>query len=258
MVLQMKAACWLLCLCLALGLAGCGPAAGPPAKTEKKESKETKVKLSPEALEHLRQGQKLWTEQKLDEALKEFQETARLAPDAPAAHYWLGKLYFSRQEREQSEKAFKQVLQLDPKNYQAMTGLGRLYSFDKDKLDQSQKLLQEALEESPDNLEARFSMGMLHAVKGEQQKALAEFSFIFSKEGEFAIYHFEMGRALETWGDKKQALTHYQRALVINPQYAAADQAVKRLNESLAKEPGGKTAAPLADKTKSPGKKPAK
>jgi len=119
-------------------------------------------------------------------------------------------------------------------------------------------MLQEALEESPDNLEAHFSLGMVYAMQGEQKKASGEFAFIFAKESEFAAYHFEMGRALEVWGDKKQALVHYQRALVINPKYDAAAQAAKRLTESAAKESSGKTPSPLADKPKSPEKKKAK
>jgi tetratricopeptide (TPR) repeat protein len=208
-------------------------------------------------MEHLSKGQKLWIDQKPDEALKEFQEAARLAPDSPLVHYWLGKAHFFRQEKEQAEKAFKKVLELDPKHYQAMTGLGRLYSFDKNKLDQAEKLLQEALEESPDNLEAHFSLGMVYIMQGEQKKASREFSFLFSKEGEFAVYHFEMGRALEALGDKKQALQHYQRALVINPKLAAAEQAGKRVTAELAKESSAqaKPAPLIKPKSKSPAKK---
>ena len=249
MVFKKNAFFGLLFLSLALILGGaCGPSGTPP-KTEK----ESKVTLSPQAMEHFRQGHKFLVDKKLDEALKEFQETIRLAPDSPLANYWLGKAYFYRQDKDQAEKAFNKVLQLDPKNYHAMASLGRLYSFDRTKLDQAEKLLQQALEESPDNLDTHFDLGRIYAMKGEQQKAMQEFAFTFSREGEFSLYHFEMGRILEAWGEKNRALQHYQRALVLNPRFAAAEQAAKRLEGGAGKEAPGK--APPAP---SPEKKPAR
>lgn len=214
-----------------LSFMGCGPTGTPP-----KAEKESKVTLSPQAMEHFRQGHKFLAEQKLPEALKEFQETARLAPESPLAQFWLGKAYFFQKDREQSEKAFKRVLQLEPKNYHAMAMLGRIYSFDRDKLDQAQQYLQQALDESPDNLEAHFDMGRVYAMKGDKQKTTQEMAFIFNKEREFALYHFEMGRILEAWGEKAGALEHYKRALVLNPRFEPADQAIKRMQDASRKD----------------------
>lgn len=227
-----------------IGLGGCNPG-GTPSKTEK----ESKAPLSPEALEHFRQGHKFLANKKLQEAIKEFQETVRLAPDSPLAQYWLGRAYFYNQEPEPAEKAFKKVLELDAKNYHALAMLGKLYSFDRGKLDQAQQYLQQALEESPDNLEAHFDLGRIYAMKGEQQQALREFGFTFAKEGEFAIYHFEMGRILEAWGQKGEALQNYQRALVLNPRFDAAKQAITRLEGSATTMPGGAGKAPSPSQT---------
>jgi tetratricopeptide (TPR) repeat protein len=236
-----------------LNLLGCGPSGTAP-KAEKPQTT-----LTPQAMEHFRQGHKFLADQKLPEALKEFQETVRLAPDSPLAEFWLGKVYFFNKDREQAEKAFKKVLQMDPKNYHAMAMLGRLYSFDRDKLDQAQQYLQQALDESPDNLEAHFDLGRLYAIKGEKQKAMREMAFIFNKEGEFALYHFEMGRILEAWGEKGGALNHYKRALVLNPNFGPATQAIKRLEDTTGK--GGPATVPAATGGKastSPEKKPAR
>jgi tetratricopeptide (TPR) repeat protein len=239
-------------LLLGMLLIGCGASGTAPEG-----KKESKVSLPPQALEHLRQGQTFLAEKKFDEALKEVQETVRLAPDSSLAQFWLGRVYFYRQDKEQAEKAFKQAIQLDPKNYQAMISLGRLYSLDLNKLDQAEKLLQQALEESPDNIEGRFVLGMVYALKGEKQKALNEFNFAFAKEGELALYHFEIGRVLEATRDKKGALQHYQRALVLSPKLAVADQAVKRLAEDAGKEASGKAQpAPKTEKPRSSEKKP--
>jgi tetratricopeptide (TPR) repeat protein len=252
MTLHRKA--WLTVLLLALGLGwgiglyGCSPGGTPP-----KTGKEAKAPLSPQALEHFRQGHKFLAEKKLNEAIKEFQETARLAPDSPLAQFWVGKVYFYNKDQEQAEKAFKKVLEMDPKNYHAMAMLGKIYSFDRAKLDQAQQYLQQAIDEAPESLEAHFDLGRVYAMKGDRQQALREFAFTFAKEGEFALYHFEMGRILEAWGDKKQALQNYQRALVLNPRFDMASQAIKRLEES-----GGNAESPpaAAKPQKPPEKKP--
>jgi Tfp pilus assembly protein PilF len=221
-------------LALIMVLGGCN--SGTPPKSQP----EGKKLLSPQALEHFRQGHRFLADQKPDEALKEFQETVRLAPDSPLAYFWLGKSQFYRRDKEQAEKSFQKVLQLEPKNYHALTMLGEIYSFDKAKLEQAQKYLQQALDESPDNLEAHFHLGRVYALKGEREKALTEFRFVFAKEADFALYHFEMGRILEAWGQKEDALQNYRRALVLNPRFEVAGQAAKRLEEA----PKGAAPAP--------------
>ena len=222
---------------------GCPASNTTPATKENAKSKNS---LSPEALEHLGQGQKFLQDQKLDEAQKEFQETVRLAPESPPAHFWLGRVYFYREDKGQAEKSFKKVLELEPDNYHAMAWLGKLYSFDKDKLEQAQSYLQKALEASPENLEAHFDLGRIYAMQGERGKALREFGFLFSKERDFFIYHFELGRILEAWEEKDKAIEQYKRALVLNPNFPAGAEAIKRLEDSA----GSTTASPPSSPVK--------
>ena len=223
---------------------------GCPAdkSSDTKDKAKGKASLPPQAVEHLAQGQKFLQEQKIDEALKEFQETVRLAPDSPVAYFWLGRVYFYRKDKEQAEKSFKKVLELAPDNYHAMAWLGKLYSLDKDKLEQAQSYLQKSLEESPENLEAHFDLARIYAMRGERDNALGEFGFLFSKEREFFVYHFELGRMLEAWHEKDKAMDQYRRVLVLSPNFKPAEEAIGRLagSGSLA----GGMAPPT--KTKSP------
>ena len=66
-------------------------------------------------------------------------------------------------------------------------------------------------------------------MKGERNKALREFGFLFSKERDFFIYHFELGRIFEAWGEKDKAIGQYKRAQLLNPNFPAAGEAIKRL-----------------------------
>jgi tetratricopeptide (TPR) repeat protein len=241
-----------------LGLSGslliCGCPSAEQAGKAAKETKKTPA-LSPQAMDHFRQAHKFLNEHKPDEALKEFQETARLAPDSPLAVFWLGKAYLFQKDQEQAEKCFKKVLAMDPQNYHAMAMLGRLYAMDKDKLDQAESYLKQALDYSPENLDAHFDLARIYARKGEREKAAQEFRYLFNKEGEFFIYHFELGRILEAWGNKEGALREYRRAQLLNPKFEMADQAIKRL-ESGETKPAPKAQTPSTPKppTKPAGK----
>jgi tetratricopeptide (TPR) repeat protein len=197
-----------------------------------------KISLPPQAAEHMAQGQKFLQDQKIDEALKEFQEAVRLAPESPPAHFWLGRVYFYREDKEQAEKSFKKVLDLEPENYHAMAWLGKLYSFQKDKLEQAHAYLQKSLEASPENLEAHFDLGRIYAMQGERDNALREFGFLFNKERDFFIYHFELGRIFEAWEKKDEAINQYKRALVLNPSFKPAAVSIERLEgEAVSKSP---------------------
>ena len=229
----------LLAACL-MALLGC-PSSQTTSGT--KETAKTKKSLPPQAAEHLAQGQKFLQDQKADESLKEFQEAVRLAPESPPAHFWLGRAYFYRKDKDQAEKSFKKVLELEPDNYHAMAWLGKMYSFERDKLEQAQSYLQKAMEESPENLEVHFDLGRIYAMKGERDKVLREFGFLFSKERDFFIYHFELGRILEAWGERDKAIGQYKRAQVLNPNFPAAGEAIKRL-EGGSGSSSGDTALP--------------
>lgn len=232
-----------------LGLFGVfGCPAGEKTGTAAKDVKKTQS-LSPQALDHFRQAHKFLAEKKMDEALKEFQETARLAPNSPLATFWVGKAYLYQKDREQAEKIFKKVLEMDPQNYHAMTMLGRLYSLDRDKLDQAEDYLKKSLDYSPENLEAHFYLGRVYARKGERVKAMREFQFLFVKEGEFFVYHFELGRILEAWGKKEQALQEYRRTHLLNPKFEPATQAIKRLENEQTTTPAPRSEGPATRKT---------
>jgi tetratricopeptide (TPR) repeat protein len=222
----------MLSLVLMIGLEGCQPTAGPAKSAAKP--------LPPAALEHFKQAQIYLQANKLTEALAEFQQVTQQAPESPLAHLWLGKVYLFQRNFPQSEAEFKKVLALDPKNYAAMILLGRLYSYEPEKLDLAEDYLKQGLELSPDNVEGHFDLGRVYALKGDRRKAIDSFNFVFFKERDFGLYHNEVARILEAWGEKAEALRQYQRALLFNPTLTAAKEAVQRLeNRDQAQPPSG-------------------
>jgi len=113
--------------------------------------------------------------------------------------------------------------------------LGRLCSSDPKRLKEAEDYLNQALKLSPESVEAHFDLGRVYALQGERQKAINAFNFIFFKEREFHLYHYEVGRILEGWGEKAEALKQYRQALLFNANFPEAKEAVQRLAEAQSK-----------------------
>ena len=193
---------------------------------------ETPTKTSPfvkEAEEHFNKGHEFLRDQKLDEALKEFEEAAKISPDTPIAHYWVGMAHFFKRDPEIAIAKFKKVLNLEPKNYHALSMIGKILSFDKAKLDEAINQLEKALAINPDYAEAHFDLGRIYALRGDMNRAMAEFSFIFRTEPQYAMYHFELGRIFESMKAIDRAKKEYNRALQLNPNMTKAEEALKKL-----------------------------
>ena len=181
------------------------------------------------AEEHFKKGHGFLKERKLDEALKEFKEAARISPDTPIAHYWVGMVYFFKREPERAIAKFKKVIELEPKNYHAIAMIGKILSFDRAKLDMAIDQLHKALAINPDYAEAHFDLGRINALKGDMNRAMAEFSFIFRTEPKYSMYHFELGRIFESMKAVDRAKREYKRALQLNPNMTKAKEALKKL-----------------------------
>ncbi|MDH4264423.1 MAG: tetratricopeptide repeat protein [Deltaproteobacteria bacterium] len=193
---------------------------------------ETEVKKSPFAKgaeEPFKKGHEFLREKKFDAALKAFEESAKLSPDTPIAHYWMGMTYFYKKETEKAIAKFKKVLDIEPKNYHARAMIGKILSFDKAKLDEAIVELQKSLEMSPDYTEAHFDLGRIYALKGDMNRAMAEFGIIFRAEPQYAFYHFELGRIFEGMKATDRAKKEYSRALQLNPDFTQAKQALQKI-----------------------------
>jgi tetratricopeptide (TPR) repeat protein len=217
-----------LTLGLLCGVPGCGQSAESTKAGEE-------APLPPEASKHFEKGVQDLQNNKTSDALGELQQVTQLAPKAPAGHLWLGKAYLSEKKFSDAETELRKVLDLSPKNLAALVLLGRLCSNDPNRLNQAEEYLKQALKLSPDSIEAHFDLGRVYALKGERQKAIEAFNFIFFKEREFHLYHYEVGRILEGWGEKGEALRQYRQALLFNANFAEAKDAVHRLADSQPK-----------------------
>lgn len=198
---------------------------------EAAETKDTlnKASLSKKAKGHFRKGQEFLKQKQLEKALKEFKQVAKLSPESPIGYYWVGKCLFYKKQPKKAIDQFKKILGIDPKNYHALAEIGKILSFDKDRLDDATVYLRKALAINMDYMDAHFHLGRIHARKGEMSQALAEFSFIFRSEAQYAAYHYELGRIFQSMKATDRARNEFKRALQLNPKMSRAKAALKEL-----------------------------
>jgi superkiller protein 3 len=190
------------------------------------------VSFAPGAEEHFKKGHQALKSKQLDEALKEFEKAAEMSPKTAVAQYWAGMTYFYKKEPERAIVRFKKVLDLEPNNYHALAMIGKILSFDKNKLDEAIIYLKKALAISPEYADAHFDLARVYAQKGDMNRALAEFHLIFRAEMRYGLYHYELGRIFESMKAADRAKNEYKRALQLNPRMTQAKEALERLESS--------------------------
>jgi tetratricopeptide (TPR) repeat protein len=215
----------------ALIISGCNKSKESNVAQSSSEGKPKKTIFSKEADEHFKKGHEALRDKKLDQAIKEFEETVKLSPDIAVGRYWLGNVYFYNKQLDKSAAEFKKMIELEPENFRGYAMLGKIYSLKKETVGMAEEPLKKALELNPDHLETHFDLGRIYAMRGDTSKALAEFGFIFRNEANFAVYHFEMGRIFEGMKAFDKAEREYQRALVLNPNFDRAKEALNDLRK---------------------------
>ena len=138
--------------------------------------------------------------------------------------------YFYKKEAEKAIAQFKKMLAIEPENYRALAMIGRTLALNKSRIDQAMTYINDSLSINPEFAEARFDLARMYALKGDMKRTLTEFAIIFRTERKYALYHYELGRILESAKAVEQSRREYQRALQLNPEFAKAKEALDKLN----------------------------
>jgi len=133
------------------------------------------------------------------------------------------------------DKAFEQaaeIKKLDPvRGRQAYAGL---YVAEK-KYAEAFALYEEVLREKPDDEDALYNIGRIAAISGEQlDRGLETLKLLVAREGRAndARAQTRIGNILEKKNDKTGARAAYQAALIGDPKFTQAMEALRKLNET--------------------------
>jgi tetratricopeptide (TPR) repeat protein len=220
-----------------------------PTHSQGELQKMTNRVTDPALAECLSGGHKAAQEGNFDQAIKVFSACIEKHPNSSDAHFFLAMAYFYKRDLEKASGELKRALQYDSNNLEAAAMLGRIYSFDKQKLSLARELLERVISAAPYKDDVRFDLARVYAMTGEEKKSLQEFHTIFVGEARYGVYHTEFAKILIAAGEKKGARSHLLRALALAPDFEPA----KRLLEQLDKEEKGQSGTSAgASEKKSP------
>jgi tetratricopeptide (TPR) repeat protein len=183
-----------------------------------------------------------------EKALDMFRSCARDNANSPEIQHALGVVYLLAKKPKDAADALKQSLKLDPNNAQSRAMLGKIYSFEEDRLDLAEDLLKGVLESHPEMSDARMDLGRVYARKKQLDKALAEFGRVLAGERKFALYHLEAGRLLAAMGLKEEARKQFERSLLLEPEFQPAKEHLKLLEQQGPQGPAGASQPGSTDK----------
>lgn len=173
------------------------------------------------ALAHNERGLDLFSKNKFEQAVKEYNEAIRAFPSLAAAHNNLGSALFALGRFEEAAASFRQAAQLDPKYAQAhfnlalaliklghereandsLVNASRAY-FDageehlrEGRLPEAEASFNALLQIDPDDPPAHLMLGLLYNNAGRHAEAVASFERVISKQPDSADAYQNLGEA---------------------------------------------------------------
>ncbi len=177
---------------------------------------------------HYYLGRLLYTWNRFDEAVEEFQVAIRLDPNWPRAYDNLGLCYEAKQEYEAAEQAFLEAIRLVEKQELKLEwpslNLGTML-LKRNELARAKPHILKALELNSKSAEAHFQQAILHEREGNLEAALRELQRATELETNRAEAYYRAGRIYQRLGKTPQA----------RKQFVAFEQASRTKKKASAK-----------------------
>jgi tetratricopeptide (TPR) repeat protein len=176
-------------------------------------------------------GNLYMSQQRLDEAKKEFEEVARKQPKAAAGSAtMIGTILTLQGKPAEARKQFEQALALDPQAAVAANNLAWSYAQGEGaNLDMALQLAQTAKARLPQSWEVDDTLGWIYYKKGLSTLAITSLRQGAGRNPSDPTIHYHLGLAYLKNGEKGEAMRSLQQALKLNPQFEAAEDARKVL-----------------------------
>ena len=151
--------------------------------SEKSAKPTTENEVQPTAQALINQGNKLWQDGLLDEAISTFQQATESDATAYKVHHHIGCIFAKQSKLEEAVAAYNQALEINPNYHWSYHGLGRVLLW-----------------------------------QGKWEEAIAAVHRAIEIEPNEASFYDLLGKCLERQGNIEKAISAYQDANKLNPQ----------------------------------------
>jgi tetratricopeptide (TPR) repeat protein len=163
-----------------------------------------------------------WSENKTDEAIKEFQKVLAFDPQNTDAYASLGKIYQAKGKTAEAIKYFKTAVQLDRTSVTAHNNLGNAYLQAKQYTD-AEKEFKISARMDPINPLADYTLGILYTQTDRFVEAETQFNKVAKVSPRDGNVPYSLGVLYNKMGRPEDAAKQLERALTLKKDFAAAN-----------------------------------
>lgn len=177
-------------------------------------------------------GYALMFDRRLDDAIRELEQAAKLDPRFSEAKNNLGSAYMLKGDLEKAKATFQEVLKdpFYPTPEFAYFNLARIHE-QQGKVPEAIAEYKRALDIRPDYVDAHHNLGTLYLQQGKLDLAIRAFREATRLEPQGAIYQRSLGIAYLQAGKREEARRALQRALELQPDGPQAENTRKLLEQ---------------------------
>ncbi len=189
------------------------------------------LKLQPDLVQALLDRGDIYMMARRDptQAAADYARAAKLAPKDAAAQFKLGAAYHALRKTDDAARQYRAAIAADGKYALAYNNLAALDAARKRDLDEALKAAKRAVELAPNVGPFHDTLGSVHLARGELDPAIAAFRIAADAKPPDADHYYRLGVALEQKGLKSEAIGALKQALAVNPGFANAADARRRL-----------------------------
>jgi tetratricopeptide (TPR) repeat protein len=174
-------------------------------------------------------GRMYLSQQRLDEALAEFDALVKRQPRPVQALTLAGVILEAQKKPEEARQRYQQALAIDPDMPVAANNLAWMYVESGDNMDVALQLAQTATRRLPDNPAMQDTLGWVYYKKGLASLAVPPFERSVKLEPGNPVFHYHLGLAYMKAGESTRARSALQEALALAPDFAGAAEARRML-----------------------------
>lgn len=162
------------------------------------------------------------------EACQRLEQVLKLHPGDIDSRYQLAQLLHRRDRPTNAQLQCHIILQDDPDHFETRLLLSRLLA-ESDKPEAAEQQLKMTLQQRPDSAEALANLGIVLAMQGRIDDSVTTFQQALLTE-DTADTHFNLANVLIRRKEVEAARAHYRRALLLDPDFNPAREALRQLD----------------------------
>jgi Tfp pilus assembly protein PilF len=182
------------------------------------------LRHNPQAWPHYNLGFALFWSGHVPEAIEQFKEAMKIAPDSFIAHNNFGGVLLQTGHVPEAIEQFKEALRIAPDNSSAHYNLGLALLQTGQNVPEAIEQFTQALKIAPNNVSAHYNLGIALSQTGHMPEAIEQFKEALRIEPDNVIPYNNFGGVLLQTGHVAEAIEQFREALKIEPGFAPAQK----------------------------------